>query len=87
MSTDKRGFASMSPEQQRALAGAGGRAAHAAGTAHTYTPEEAALAGKLGGIAVSQDREHMSHIGRRGGLSRKATDVAKDAAGIARPAV
>ncbi len=69
MSTDKRGFASMSPEQQRALTGAGGRAAHAAGTAHTYTLEEAARAGRLGG------------------LSRKATDVARDAAGIARPAV
>lgn len=36
-----RGFSAMSPEKQREIAGMGGRAAHAAGRAHRFTPEEA----------------------------------------------
>jgi len=45
--TSKRGFASMDPEKQRAIAAEGGRAAHASGNAHEFTPEEAREAGKL----------------------------------------
>ncbi len=41
-----RGFASMTPERQRAIASAGGRAAHARGTAHEFTPEEARKAAR-----------------------------------------
>lgn len=44
-----RGFASMSPEKQREIASKGGRAAHAKGTAHEWTPEEARAAGRKGG--------------------------------------
>ncbi len=44
-----RGFASMDPEQQRAIASQGGRAAHLAGTAHEFTSEEARRAGRLRG--------------------------------------
>ncbi len=36
-----RGFASMDPEKQRAIASTGGRAAHASGNAHQFTPDEA----------------------------------------------
>lgn len=36
----RRGFASMNPERQRMIASAGGRAAHARGTAHEFTSEE-----------------------------------------------
>lgn len=66
----KRGFGSMDPAKQREIAGRGGRAAHAKGTAHKFTAEEAAAAGRKGGAAVSRDRERMAEIGRKGGQDR-----------------
>ncbi|SHM41498.1 Stress-induced acidophilic repeat motif-containing protein [Duganella sacchari] len=45
--TSKRGFASMDPAQQREIAAEGGRAAHAKGTAHEFTSEEARRAGAM----------------------------------------
>lgn len=42
-----RGFASMDPNKQREIASEGGRAAHAAGTAHEFTSQEAREAGKM----------------------------------------
>lgn len=45
----RRGFAAMSAEKQREIAGRGGRAAHAAGHAHEWTSEAARLAGQKGG--------------------------------------
>jgi len=45
----RRGFASMSPEKQREIASKGGRAAHAKGTAHEWSAEEARTAGRKGG--------------------------------------
>lgn len=68
--TSRRGFASMDSERQRAIASAGGKAAHARGTAHEYTPEKAREAGRKGGVAVSQNRAHMAEIGRKGGEAR-----------------
>lgn len=44
-----RGFASMTPEKRKAVASAGGRAAHAKGTAHQWTSEAARAAGRKGG--------------------------------------
>src|SRR5438105_14946991 len=70
MATSKRGFASMDPTKQREIASKGGRAAHAKGTAHEFTSDEARVAGRKGGEAVSRDRQHMSAIGREGGHSR-----------------
>jgi hypothetical protein len=46
---ERRGFASMTPEKQREIASKGGRAAHAKGTAHEWTSEEARNAGRKGG--------------------------------------
>lgn len=46
-----RGFASMDADKQRAIASKGGRAAHAKGTAHEFSPEEAREAGRKGGKA------------------------------------
>lgn len=66
----KRGFASMDPEQQRAISREGGKAAHQQGVAHKFTSEEARAAGKKGGEAVSKNREHMAAIGRKGGTNR-----------------
>ncbi|HET7622967.1 MAG TPA: KGG domain-containing protein [Gemmatimonadaceae bacterium] len=67
-----RGFAAMDPSKQREIASKGGRAAHAQGTAHEFSAEEARQAGRKGGQAVSRDREHMSAIGRKGGEARGA---------------
>lgn len=66
-SESSRGFASMDNERQREIARKGGRAAHAKGTAHEFTPDEARAAGQKGGQRVSANREHMSRIGRIGG--------------------
>lgn len=63
----RRGFASMDPAKQKAIASKGGKAAHAKGTAHEFTAEEAREAGRKGGMKVSQNREHMAVIGREGG--------------------
>lgn len=70
MAEGKRGFASMDREKQRQIASQGGKAAHAKGSAHEFTADEARAAGRKGGLAVSQNREHMSTIGREGGKSR-----------------
>lgn len=63
----------MTPEQQREVASRGGKNAHAKGTAHKFTSEEAAKAGLKGGAAISANKEHMRQIGRKGG-----TKVAAD---------
>lgn len=60
----------MDPKKQREIARKGGIAAHEAGEAHEFTPEEARQAGAKGGAIVSADRNHMAEIGRKGGLSR-----------------
>ena len=46
-----RGFASMNPTKQKEIASKGGKAAHAKGTAHKWTSEEAQAAGRKGGKA------------------------------------
>lgn len=45
----KRGFAAMDPKKQREIASKGGRTAHEKGTAHEWTSDEAARAGRIGG--------------------------------------
>jgi general stress protein YciG len=72
MATSKRGFASMDAAKQKEIASKGGRAAHSKGTAHEFTSDEARIAGRKGGEAVSRDRAHMAAIGREGGHSRGA---------------
>ncbi|UHQ20758.1 general stress protein [Lysobacter sp. KIS68-7] len=51
--TSNRGFASMDPAKQRAIAAQGGRAAHAQGVAHEFDSAEAREAGRKGGQARS----------------------------------
>lgn len=51
----RRGFALLPTERRRELASRGGKAAHAHGTAHTWTREEAREAGRKGG-AISRRR-------------------------------
>ncbi len=45
----RRGFAALDAEQRRRIASMGGRAAHEKGTAHEFTSEEAAAAGRKRG--------------------------------------
>lgn len=59
---DMRGFASMDKDKQREIASKGGKAAHKQGKAHTWTSEEAAAAGRKGGL--------VSQGGRRAALKR-----------------
>ena len=72
----KRGFASMDAIRQQEIASKGGRAAHAKGTAHEWSSDEARVAGRKGGEVVSRDRAHMAAIGREGGESRGARNRA-----------
>jgi general stress protein YciG len=58
----RRGFAAMDRDRVKAIASKGGRAAHAAGTAHQFSSDEARVAGKKGGMAP--------HV-RRGGVRRR----------------
>lgn len=67
MAQSKRGFAAMDPAKQKEIASKGGKAAHAKGTAHEFSADEARNAGRKGGEAVSRDRDHMARIGRAGG--------------------
>ena len=46
-----RGFAAMDRTKVSEIASKGGKAAHAAGTAHQFTSDEARVAGKKGGVA------------------------------------
>ncbi len=77
-----RGFASMDQSKQREIASKGGKAAHAQGRAHEFTPDEARTAGRKGGEVVSRDRAHMAAIGRAGGQARgrnRALQAAREA--------
>jgi general stress protein YciG len=73
----------MDEARQRAIARQGGKAAHVKGTAHEFSSEEARAAGRKGGETVSQDREHMAEIGRKGGENSrggKSDDTRSDSA-------
>jgi general stress protein YciG len=52
----RRGFAAMDPRLVAEIASKGGKAAHAAGTAHEFTADEARQAGRKGGLAPHQRR-------------------------------
>jgi general stress protein YciG len=57
---EDRGFASMDRQKQREIASKGGKAAHAKGTAHEWTSEEAREAGRKGGMASHRRRKEQS---------------------------
>lgn len=52
----RRGFAVMDRDMQRAIAALGGRTAHQKGTAHEFTSDEAREAGRKGGRARSSKK-------------------------------
>src|SRR6476660_230128 len=47
----RRGFAAMDRDRVKEIASKGGKAAHAAGTAHQFSSDEARVAGRKGGMA------------------------------------
>jgi uncharacterized protein len=64
------GFAAIAlrdPERMREIARKGGQTAQATGRGHRFTPEEVRAGGKKGGDTISQNLEHMSRIGKKGG--------------------
>lgn len=65
-----RGFASMDLKRRLEVSSRGGRTAQRQGKAHKFTSEEAQQAGRKGGATISQDREHMAAIGKRGGTRK-----------------
>lgn len=46
----KQGFASMDKNKRQEIAARGGYSAHRKGVAHTWTPDEARIAGRKGGL-------------------------------------
>ena len=76
--TPRQGFAVLDPDKRREVCAKGGRAAHAAGTAHVFTSDEAREAGTKGGRTHS--REHMAEIGRKGGIAKGQAQGKKHAA-------
>lgn len=71
-----RGFAAMDRQRLAEIARKGGRAAHAAGTAHRFTPDEAREAGRRGGFAsharrrVEREREKAAEQQHEGPEAR-----------------
>jgi general stress protein YciG len=60
-----RGFAAMDPSLAKEIARKGGMAAHSAGKAHEFTPEEARIAGRKGGLAAQKKRLLQVHEDRQ----------------------
>ncbi len=67
----------MDENKQRAIASKGGKAAHASGNAHEFSPEEARRAGHKGGIEAHRrgtahefNSQEAREAGRAGGRAR-----------------
>lgn len=81
-----RGFAGMDPAKQREIASKGGKAAHAKGTAHEFTSEEARIAGRKGGQAgggvnrgfAGMDPAKQREIASKGGKAAHAKGTAHE---------
>jgi hypothetical protein len=73
-----RGFAAMDPDKQKALASAGGRAAHRHGRAHQFTEDEARLAGAKGRAARQAKRIAAMNTGSDDARKGQDEDVSVD---------
>jgi hypothetical protein len=74
--TSNRGFASMDPNKQREIASEGGRAAHAAGTAHEFTSQEAREAGRMSHKNDGNQQSGSGSGSRSGGNSASGSNSA-----------
>ena len=61
-----RGFGGMDSEKQKEIAGKGGKSQEK-GAGREFDSRETREAGRKGGEAVGEDREHMAEIGKKGG--------------------
>ena len=89
----RRGFAALTAERRRELSSKGGKAAHAAGTAHQFTTEEAVAAGAKGGKAAhARGTAHTFTVeearlaGRKGGVAGRGTAAGAKPARVAEAA-
>ena len=73
------GFATMDPNDVKRLASLGGKAAHAQGVAHEFTPEEAREAGRKGGLAQQRRRRELEAAVTRGETESTASTVKRGA--------
>ena len=64
MAQKDKGFGSMDRVRQKEIASLGGKAAHAKGTAHQWTSDEAKEAGRRGGIASAARKKAKVEITR-----------------------
>ena len=78
MAKEDRGFASMDRQKQREIASKGGKAAHAKGTAHEWTSEEAREAGRKGGMASHRRRKESTGEEEGTQAAASATDRSDD---------
>lgn len=65
------GFACLSPEARKEMAGKGGKKVWAMNKAHRFTSDAARAAGRLGGLKVSEDKAYMAALGRKGGQAKR----------------
>ena len=72
------GFAAISKERLQEIASIGGKAAHAQGKAHQWSHDEAVEHGRKGGLKISQNKEHMSRIGRLSHIYKSKVKVFVD---------
>jgi general stress protein YciG len=86
--SSRRGFAAMDQRRQREIASKGGRTAHAKGTAHEFSSEEAAAAGRKGGHAAHAkgtahefSSEEAAAAGRKGGRASHTSTSRSDIVG------
>ena len=63
----RRGFAAMDRDRVKEIASKGGKAAHAAGTAHQFSSDEARNAGRKGGMAPHARRGGVRRLPSEGG--------------------
>jgi general stress protein YciG len=82
--TSGRGLKGVSVGKRRSIASKAGKKAHEVGNAHEFSSETGRKAGKKGGLAVSQDREYMAHLGAMGGKAIRESRASGNL-GIVRP--
>jgi uncharacterized protein len=75
-----RGFAAMDRAKVSEIASKGGKAAHAAGTAHQFTSDEARVAGKKGGVAPHVRRGRGPRITQAEGQKSAANEQGEEEA-------
>ena len=68
----RRGFSAMPKETHKRIASQGGKAAHATGLAHRFTPEEARAQGRKGGKVAASKPERMQTISKLSGAARRS---------------